>query len=408
MNSERREINKEGKMFIPMNMTGNTDNEHFINVFKLIVMGGLVFMTVILYGKLNNNATILGYVVITIIYLLFVQFIVRKLILEENYFFKMWNKTRAYENPTPSIFWNISSISHTKFGDIVIFSDMKIGCFVKLERDTIVGKVSDYAEHHFDAWSDFYREVNLRNLGLAQMNIMEPAGKDTRIDDLALLASHCENFAVRDLLEQEVGYIKEISRATLSESDYILLYDKSVTHLDTLINDVNDCITKLLEGAYAEAKILKEKEIYQLPKDTFNVEYFDGISAQINVYKSANYKVKPVMIIDSIGFDDKSLIRLEDKERNIITKLASLIKDGSLSFGEWSTREALKGKLNVFNLKNKSSHVDLDDNETGEEKEDVVKNTPNKKKKLFKGKGKKQKIQDINIDEDEEEEDLLS
>lgn len=413
-NSERREINKEGKMFIPMNMTGSSDNEHFINVPKLLILGGLVFGTVTLYGKLNGSASIVGYIVFTIIYILVVQFILRKFIFEENYFFKMWMKVKSYVVPTPEIFWNISSISHTKDGDIVIFSDMKIGCFIKLERDTIVGKVSDYMERHIDAWSDFYKEINLRNLNIVQMNIMELAEKDSRIDDLSLSASKCQNIAVRNLLELEVGYVKEISRATLSESDYILIYDKSVTHLDTIISDINDCKAKLLEGAYAEVNILKEKEIYQLPKDMHNVKYFDGIAAQINVYKSANYKVKPVMVFESIGFDDKKVVKLGDKERNVIAKLASLVKDESLIFGEWSTKEALEGSINVFNLKNKSSSVNIDDSKVEKVRKPIKAARVSKVRKQKEKMEKSSKIINSNInevaikDEDDDEEDLLS
>lgn len=412
-NSERREINKQGKMFMPMNMTGSTDNEHFINVPKLIVIGLTVLATILLFSKIKG-ASVVVHLVVLIVYLAILQFIVRKLIFEEDYFFKAWKKTKSYKKPTPGVFWKISSISHTKTGDIVIFSDMKIGCFVKLERDTIVGKVMDNAERHYDAWSDFYKEVNIRGLRLVQLNLMEPAGKDSRIDNVAIMASASPNNAIRDLLEKEVGYIKEISRATLSEGDYLLLYDTSVTHIDSIIGEVTECISKLLDGAYADVNILKEREIYQLPKSIDNVEYFDGITAQIEVYRSVNYKVKPVMILDSIGFENKEIVKLGDGERNILTKLTSLVKDESLTFGEWTAKEALEGKLNVFNLKNKSSHTQNGETTNAESgSENKQENTKAKRIRAPKI-PKKRKIKEkqieslVDTEELDDEEDLLS
>ena len=79
-------------------------------------------------------------------------------------------------------------------------------------------------EKHFDAWSEFYKSLNLMGYRYVQMNIMEPAGKDVRLDELADIASHAKNEGVRTVLELSTGYMKEISRATLNEKDYILIY----------------------------------------------------------------------------------------------------------------------------------------------------------------------------------------
>ena len=47
-NSKRRYIDKNGSMFIPMNVEGGTWNEHFITTPKLITIGAIVFSAIFL------------------------------------------------------------------------------------------------------------------------------------------------------------------------------------------------------------------------------------------------------------------------------------------------------------------------------------------------------------------------
>jgi len=394
---------KNGKIFMPMNMSVNTDSENFMNVPKLIVTALLVVASFV-FGNfiMKSRLNLIGYIIYMLVFILIFQLVVRYIIVEETYFSKMYAKHLANKRTKLDVIWKISSVRNTPEGAILMYNTAKIGCVIRLERDTIVGKASDNEELHADAWSDFYRELNEKKLAYVQLNLMELAEKDKRINDLANIASNVENENLRLILEQEVGYIKEISRATLSENDYILIYRNSANKMDSLIEDVKEAAAQLLKGAYSDVVVLSEKDIYDLPKSMYNTEYFDGIGAQINVYKNNNTKIKPVVSITSITFSDASSMDIGDRERKVISKLTSLVKDGSLKYGEWSLKEALNGRMNIINFKNKTTHSELVDDtnysdidSTENDNKKVIKSTKTGKRK----RGKNQKLEQFKEDE---------
>ena len=76
--------------------------------------------------------------------------------------------------------------------------------FIRLERDTITGKDKDFRETHFDAISEFYKEMNNRQYQFVQLNIMEQAGNDPRIDTLDELVLKSDNANLAELIEMQV------------------------------------------------------------------------------------------------------------------------------------------------------------------------------------------------------------
>ena len=183
-NSQRRKLDSSGRMFMPMNMDISSDNDNFMTLPKIIVVFFL-FMSYILWvmwGK-NVGLSLFGWV-FTFVILTFVnQLLMRYIVFQEKYYYRIWKRDKEYGDPKASIFWNISSIRKTGSGDVLVYSDMKLGCILELEKDTIIGRESDNMEKHFDAWSEFYKSLNLMGYRYVQMNIMEPAGKDVRLDE---------------------------------------------------------------------------------------------------------------------------------------------------------------------------------------------------------------------------------
>ena len=74
-----------------------------------------------------------------------------------------------------------SVYKETEEGAILIYSSSKIGVIFRLERDTITGKEPEFKEYHYDAVSDFYKEIVYRKYKFVQMNVMEQAGNDNRL-----------------------------------------------------------------------------------------------------------------------------------------------------------------------------------------------------------------------------------
>lgn len=409
-NTSRRTIDRSGRMFLPMNMQGSTGKEYFITVPKIAILCAIGLWLYIYFGYGSNLPfSVTGWIITLIPNIFIIQKIIRKLVLEEDYFYDIYTLTNDLKEVSPDIYWRIASIRHTPDGDILVFSDMKIACILRLERDTIVGKAEDGSEKHYDAWSDFYRELHERKFKCIQMNLMEPSGKDPRLNTLGMTASQAENRNVKYALELEMGHLKRISNAMLSEFEYFMIYSESIAKMDDMIPDLLDCSYTLLQGAYSSAKVMTEREIYSMPKSMFNVTFFDGIQAQMNVYRNENKKIPSIMRVSGIKFKDSGYREITEKEDAVLSKLSSLVESNQLKYGEWTVSEALDGsisKLNNFNKKVSTQRQVNTDNNTdtkseGVEEKQVKKGlfAKNKKEKVQKDKNKKTNKKDNNTND---------
>lgn len=387
MNSQRRKIDSQGRTFIPMNMDISSNNDEFMSLHKVVVLFFVVLSYIILiaWGK-SIGLNILGWILCLVLLTVLIVYLVRYVVFEERYYYKIWKRDKLVGNPKASIFWNISSIRKTPLGDILVYADLKIGCILELEKDTIIGREADSAEKHFDAWSEFYKYLNLSKYKYCQMNIMEPAGKDVRLDVLADEASHALNPGVRQVLELSVGYMKEISRATLNEMDYILVYTTNTNKMNTIINDVMEAGSRLLNGAYASVRIMTEAEIYQLPREIENVGYFDGVEAQMNVYKHSGYSIKNPLHISGVVKDNK-YIKIDDSISKKLEKASKLLDNGNISVVDWDFDEIMKGKFEKLDYKSIVSDDELPDINN----ESVLNLQNDNRKSVKKGKLKKEK-----------------
>ena len=211
-NTSRRVIDNNGNQFIPMNLEGSTWNEHFITSTKfiMIICMGITALLVLLYLT-DGRHNWIEWVVFMGGHFLISLYITRYVIFEEKFYFRMYRQLEKYEVCTPALFWNISSVSDTLDGAIITYSDTRVGVVVRLERDTITGKHVDFEEQHFDAISDFYKQLVTYGYSFVQMNIMESAGNDPRFENLEMLVNKSDNPSIQELMEKEIGYIKTIT-----------------------------------------------------------------------------------------------------------------------------------------------------------------------------------------------------
>ena len=344
-NSARRRIDNQGRMFIPMNVEGGNFDEKFLDTKKVVWLVCLLLMWIFIAISLNSTDTLSklgrglmigGGVIVTF-------YVTRYAILEERYYYKMYKKMQLYDNPTTDVFWNVASIKDTNRGSILMYSDMRVGAIIKLERDSIIGRDDDFIENHFDAISDFYRELMLRDLCFVQLNMMEQAGKDPRIPKLDKLVMDTENPNVKMLLELELGYIKNLTRATLYETDYILIYSNRLDRIDTIIDDIEDCAYRLLDGAYVGYDVLNSKEIIDLHKEIFGISYFDYSEAAINTFRTVNINNKPAVELKALNLKNGSRVELTNKDILDIKRLASYVENGNIKEDNISILDALDG-----------------------------------------------------------------
>ena len=343
MNSKRLRMNEQGRMFIPMNVEGGGYDENFFSTPKLITVGLLVLVLVILIATLaspENRLSALGKVLAVLFYLFIASFVVRYVIFEERYYFKMYKKMLANQNPTTAVFWRIAAIRDTVRGGILRYSDGKYGAILKLERDSIIGKNSEFRESHFDALSDFYKEVALRKLAFVQLNMMERADNDSRIPALDTLILNEPNANLRKVLQLELGYIKNRSRETLYETDYILVYTTKLERVDSLISDIQSCASILLDGAYSGFEILGQREIIDLHKEIFGIGYFNLSEASINTFNEVGAKKKAITL-KALKLTNGRTVELTKRDTDIINRLLKRVEDGEGDISDISVLKAL-------------------------------------------------------------------
>lgn len=375
MNSKRLRMNEQGRMFIPMNVEGGGYDENFFSTPKLITVGLLVLVLVILIATLaspENRLSALGKVLAIVFYLFIASFVVRYVIFEERYYFKMYKKMLANQNPTTAVFWRIAAIRDTVRGGILRYSDGKYGAILKLERDSIIGKNSEFRESHFDALSDFYKEIALRKLAFVQLNMMERADNDSRIPALDTLILNEPNANLRKVLQLELGYIKNRSRETLYETDYILVYTTKLERVDSLISDIQACASILLDGAYSGFEILGQREIIDLHKEIFGIGYFNLSEASINTFNEVGAKKKAITL-KALKLTNGRTVELTKRDTDIINRLLKRVEDGEVDISDISVLKALGDNRFVSTTAERGSwglhglDIDLSEEEEGQD-----------------------------------------
>ena len=408
MNSKRLRMNEQGRMFIPMNVEGGGYDENFFSTPKLITAGALVLVLVILIATLvspDNRLSVLGKMLTVLLYLFIASFVVRYVIFEERYYFKMYKKMLANQNPTTAVFWRIAAIRDTVRGGILRYSDGKYGAILKLERDSIIGKNSEFRESHFDALSDFYKELALRKLAFVQLNMMERADNDSRIPALDTLILNEPNANLKKVLQLELGYIKNRSRETLYETDYILVYTTKLERVDSLISDLQACASILLDGAYSGFEILGQREIIDLHKEIFGIGYFNLSEASINTFNEVGAKKKAITL-KALKLTNGRTVELTKRDTDIINRLLKRVEDGEVDISDISVLKALGDNRFVSTTAERGSWglhgLDIDlseeeeeqDSDTGEEERAVLEKPAESEGKVREEKGRKVSIEE--------------
>jgi hypothetical protein len=339
--SNRLVRDKAGKIFIPMNVDGGVLEDNFMNSIKMALLIGIAICSVVAYSWIGGwNTGWVAKFIGTVLFIYFILWVLRKFVFEEEYYYKIYKRMQKNSITTPGLFWDIVSIKETSEGDIMIYSDMKVGVIVKMFRGTVIGRGKGFVEQHYDSLSEFYRQLNIKDYKFVQMNIMEQAGKDPRLAVLEELAAKDSNKNIVKLTELMVNHIKNETRSTLFENDYFLIYTEDVNRLDYIIGDVHDCCVNLLSGNFIGYKILNIAEIIDLGMDIYGVKYFDYTEATLGVFKE-NKGINNPIILDSIITVEDEVISLSETEQRMIrnSKLA----------GNRSTREILNDIIDKRN-----------------------------------------------------------
>lgn len=346
-NSKRREnfTDQNGNMLIPINVEGGQFNQSFMTTPKFVCIGLiLAVLAYIIYACSHSTVSIAGWIIYLGIWFWVSSLIFRFVIFEEKFYYRMYKDLNEHEITTPAIFWDIASIKDTDEGAIITYSDAKVAIIVRIDRDTITGKTKDFKETHYDAISDFYRDIVTQGYSFIQMNIMEQAGKDPRLDELSKIVYKSDNANICKLMEMEVGHIKNITHASLYESDYFLFYTTDISKVDSIIMDMTESTFKLLDGAYVGYKILSSKDVVDLVKDHFGVTYFNSTEASLLMYNNnANGMTNPFNITGLLWTDGEEQT-LTNNEINKLRNITSGVIKETLQVKDMTIKESIYRK----------------------------------------------------------------
>ena len=346
-----------------MNVDGGSGNASFWNTGKTMMSIAFAVLDFFAVVWMSSAELSIASAIIVIIGLIAVNiFLIRKFIIEENYYLRMYEKQKQYEVAEPSIFWGVN-IQNDK---VLYFLDGKMGVIVKMERDTIVGKDEDFREKHYDAWSEFYKELNLHKLKRVQMNLMDTAGDDPRFKELDKLVIGAKfNSNLKELVERQIGHIKARARNTLFEDDYFLIYVENYIPYEDLMQSVHECLGKLMKGAFVGYRVLDRTALNELFKSEFDIKYFNEDNASISIYGGVAKNVVAFKI-KSVNIHDEEFEVDTTKER-ALKELCKRIRLGKYEYGDIKTIKIVKPKQEDtttkldISIKEKEEVVEVDD-----------------------------------------------
>lgn len=368
-NTNRRMPDREDKFFFPKTMDGSSVDPGFITGTKFGIIVGLVMLDFFILISVYNGFDSYFMMCIKTVVLIFIsQLIIRYVVLNERYYFKTYLRTKEYKTTTPATFWKIVDRYDTSNGCIATFSDTRVGVYVKLERDSIVGKTSEFREEHYDAISELYKSINKAKLKFVSLNVMETAGKDLRIPELDNIVTMSEfNSNLNKLMAEQVGYIKNLTRITNYNSEYLFIYSDMPDSSNDIIYKVEEILYTLMSGAYSGYYILNSTEIDELVKEIYDVKIFDSALATLSIYDQTNGDSRPAFKLSKIGYTDGRVEKYyTEEEIEIRERLAEKNKQKeNINKAKGNITKAI-GKHSKHNNSDNSDKESLLDSKNGE------------------------------------------
>ena len=372
---ERLEYDNQGKILMPTNIDGNFGVE--TTWFTTEKTVGSILMALGTFVTLLWLSSIFaGWVFHALVYTALILgnvFFIRYVILQEKYYFRLYTRLKQVEITTPAIWWNISSVEERNDMAILTYVDLKIGIVIRLERESIVGRGAEFKEDYYNALSELYKGLNMSGYEFVQMNIMERGINDTRLEQLENLIAKQDNENVKKLIEYQISHIKNLTRASLYEIDYLLVYTRDVHGKNKLIDNIGDILHNIIGMGFNGYKILNNVEIAQLVRDEYYVSYFKHTEATNHVF-SMNNKVsinKIFSIVEIKTIEDNKIKIDRNIEKAIIKEIEEIIEGEVVMIGR---------EIDIIDRLELEQEIEY----TEEEFEDELDEIESKKDKYFK------------------------
>ncbi len=323
---------QNGKIFLPINIDGLEETDHFMTMPKLVVLGILGVFLIIIIGSASQGGINLfaGF----FIWFIIAQYVIRYVVFEEKRYYKAYMQTKQVEVCTPAEFFKITAVRETSNGSVILFQNRQVGVLVRLERGTVVGRLNDFMGEHYDAMSEMFRALLRAKLKFLVMDVCESTGNESTVDALGRLTVNSTNKNINKLMELQVGYIKTLVNDTIYSKDYLLIYTEA-SRVGTLIAEVEEALRMSMDGAIDGYEIMDQNGISAFVSEYFGVGYFSGE----DVLRAG--VVRKAFKIVGVEYEDGVRITLGDTERKKLEMQVKGIEEGKFTARQVSLRRAL-------------------------------------------------------------------
>lgn len=266
----------------------------------LAIIAGVVtiFIVIALYTKKDWPIAV-NLIAGTAVFLV-AAYIIRRVILKENIYRKEYSylMDRDYVTPYRAI-WGIFDIED-QYPYIVHFRNGKIGIFVRLEKDVVVGKEVNEEYYHYEAISDAYNIAGQSAVDIVHIDYMDNIGSDARMSQVFMELNNCDNPDIREALTDMYNYLQYQMDNKVSTFDIYLFTCRSTPR--TLEYNVKQILRSFMDANYNSFTILNSDSIKDIARALFNLMDFSAIKASEEVFASSTaFGIRPIRVYKTTG-----------------------------------------------------------------------------------------------------------
>ena len=240
--------------------------------------------------------------------LILVSVIVRIILLKENKYRKEYTELldNDYEGNS-NLFWGIFDIGE-EYPYICHFANGRVGIFVRLEKDVIIGKESNEEYKHYEAISDAYNLVGNSAVDMVHIDYMDNVGRDERMGLAFTELDKCENPDIKDVMRDLYNHLQMQMDEMVSTYD-IYLFLMRGSNISSFEYNVRSILQRFLDANYNSYTILSSEGIIEVCKSLYNLYDFSAMSASRAVFGGGVRGVRPIRVyrgsgaVDEIGED---------------------------------------------------------------------------------------------------------
>lgn len=384
---DRVERNNAEEIMLPVNVEGLTDNEGLSTKQAIVLFGllGLLVIDILLFKDSKAGSSVVFWILNITVYLLIAQLLVRKFVFDEDYKIAQVAQMDQYIRCAPALMWDVMAVDSET--NVFQYSDGRVGVILGLEQATIVGREASYKNLHYDALSDFLRELNKSGVKWMHIDLMMNAKNDKRLSVLAETVNSCDIPAIKEKTTLHLGYMRSLEVRTLYEMEFYLVVANATMGAPKLLNIIDEALSCLDDAAYNSVVTLDRVAIEQLMAEMSVVDSFDAdetmrqLAKKKQVIKQA-FELKTVEFKNTLSDDmleplasnnanvkrtaDATVIELDTVMRNKLIQGVNLLQKRGGVMHEGAVEESLIGsKAKIKSAKLLDNIADNDNDDIG-------------------------------------------